>query len=60
MTPATLIDWIGSHIDNGFGPNDEGFVEAGYNHITGQLEVTYTDDESGEVTTVYLAQVTRA
>lgn len=60
MTPASLLDWIGSHIDDGFGPEDAGWVEAAYNHSTGQLEVTYTDDESGEVTTVHLAEVTPA
>lgn len=45
MDPRTLAEFIAGTLDGTYGPDDEGFIDAGVEH--GALYVTYTDDEFG-------------
>lgn len=45
MDPRTLAEFIGRTLDGTYGPDDEGFIDAGVED--GVLYVTYTDDEFG-------------
>ena len=50
MTPHALLEFIANTVDGGFGPDDEGYIEAAYNSATGLVEVSYIDDDTGTET----------
>lgn len=54
MTLVALLEFIAATLDGGFGPEDEGYIEAAYNPATGLVEVVYTDDDTGAETRLNL------
>jgi hypothetical protein len=52
MDPRTLAEFIANTLDSTYGPNEEGFIDAGREVDRDSVFVTYTDDEFG-VTTKY-------
>lgn len=54
MTLVALLEFIAATLDGGFGPDDEGYIEAAYNPATGFVEVAYTADDTGTETRINL------